>query len=47
LAGGDEGAAPFEEACFIFEVSGDKTSPLLFLTFWFIGSSCLCTDPSK
>jgi hypothetical protein len=47
LAGGDKGAAPFVEACFIFEVSGDKISPLLFLTFWVNGSSCLCTDPSK
>jgi hypothetical protein len=47
LGGLEEGAAPFVEACFILEVSGDKTSPLIFLTLWFIGSSCLCTDPSK
>ena len=32
---------PFVETDFIFEVSVEFTSFLLFLAFWFIGSSCL------
>ena len=32
---------PFVETGFIFEVSGEVASFLLFLVLWFIGSSCL------
>ena len=46
---GEEGFEPdpFAETCFILEGSGEAASFLLFFAFWLMGSSCLCTEPSK